>query len=225
MVKIEVENLEKTFNDKKVLKGIDFKVNKGEIIGFLGPNGAGKSTTINILTGATPRDKGNVLVENRDPEKHQNFIRKHSGIIPEREDPPSFLTVNEYLDFVSETRQTPINKEKWLKKFKLTGKESRLTKDLSKGDRQKLMLIQAFFHEPEIVFIDEPMINLDPFIQKKAKQQIQQYAENGGTVFLSTHYLSIVEDICTRTLLLKDGKISREIENPENLSEVIDVFE
>ena len=211
---IETENLEKSFGEVKALKDISLEVNEDEVVGLLGPNGAGKSTTIEILTGQIERDSGSVEVLGDDPENNPVEIRKKLGILPEREDPPSFLTGKEYFEFVSDIREREIDQELWIKKLRLEGKMDKLTRDLSKGERQKLMIVQAFFHEPELVFIDEPMINLDPVIQEEVKKL---FSDHSGTVFLCTHNIDLAEEVCDRVFFVKDGEVVEEIEDTENL--------
>ena len=216
---IKVEELAKNYGDVEALTSVDMEVEEGEIVGVLGANGAGKSTLVQILTGQIDRDSGTVDVLGLDPEKEPVKLRDKLGILPEREDPPSFLTGKEYLDFVADVRDEEIDKDHWEEEFNLEGKMDKLTYNLSKGERQKLMIVQALFHEPDLVFIDEPLVNLDPVIQERAKELFKQRREAGGTVFLCTHVVSLAEEICDRVFFLKDGEITEVIEEPENLTE------
>jgi ABC-2 type transport system ATP-binding protein len=201
------------------LTSVDMKVDEGEIVGVLGANGAGKSTLVQILTGQIDRDSGEVEVIVLDPERSPFELREKLGLLPEREDPPSFLSGSEYLDFVADVRDKDIDKSHWEKRFNLEGKMDKLTYNLSKGERQKFMIIQALFHEPDLVFIDEPLVNLDPVIQERAKDLFKQRKEAGGTVFLCTHVVSLAEEICDRVFFLKNGEVTEVIEEPENLTE------
>lgn len=219
MAVIDVEGLEKKYGDVKALNGIDLEVNKGEVIGVLGPNGAGKSTLMKTLTGQLEYDSGDVKVLGRDPEKESIEVKKRVGALPEREDPPSFLTGEEYFEFISEVRNTEIESEKWIEKLKLEGKMDKLTQDLSKGERQKLMIAQAFFHDPDLVFVDEPLVNLDPVVQERVKKLFTDKKENGGTVFLCTHVVSLAEELCDRVVFIEDGEVIEEVETIENLKE------
>lgn len=216
---IEVEDLKKSYGDVKALNGIDMEVQKGEIVGVIGPNGAGKSTLMKIITGQQDYDSGKVSAFGRDPEHESKEIKKRMGILPEREDPPSFLTGKEYFEFVSDIRETDFDTEAWIEKFNLEGKMDKPTLELSKGERQKLMISQAFFHEPELVFIDEPLVNLDPIVQERAKDLFKDRKEDGGTVFLCTHVISLAEELCDRVFFLKDGEVLDEITEVENLKE------
>lgn len=216
---IEADSLEKSYDDVDALDGINLKVEKGEIVGVIGPNGAGKSTLMKILTGQLDYDSGDVQVFGRDPQKEKIQIKKRMGILPEREDPPSFLTGREYFEFVSDIRKTDFDTESWVEKFNLEGKMDKPTLELSKGERQKLMIAQAFYHEPELVFIDEPLVNLDPIVQEEAKKLFRDRRDDGGTVFLCTHVISLAEELCDRVLFLKDGKVIDEITEVENLKD------
>ncbi|MFB6291963.1 MAG: ABC transporter ATP-binding protein [Candidatus Nanohaloarchaea archaeon] len=216
---IDAAQISKSYGDITALRDVSLEVEEGEIVGVLGPNGAGKSTLVEILTGQETRDSGSAEVMGIDPQENGRKLREKLGILPEREDPPSFLTGEEYLEFVSDIRGTRIDTGKWVERFRLKGKMDSLTRDLSKGERQKLMLVQAFFHEPELVFIDEPLINLDPIVQEEAKQLFREHRERGGTVFLCTHVVSLAEEVCDRVIFLKDGEVIDDLENVENLKE------
>lgn len=211
-----VENLEKSFGDIDALNGVSFILGKKEIVGLLGPNGAGKSTTIEVLTGQLERDSGDVEVLEIDPGEKPVELREKLGILPEREDPPSFLTGNEYLEFVSDIREMDIDTEKWVERMRLGGKMDKLTRDLSKGERQKLMVVQAFFHNPDLVFIDEPMTNLDPVVQEEVKDIFHGF---DGTIFLCTHNVDLAEEVCDRVLFIKDGEIIEKLDDTEDLRE------
>jgi ABC-2 type transport system ATP-binding protein len=216
---IEVEELEKSYGDVDALDGVDMEISKGEVVGVLGPNGAGKSTLMKILTGQMEYDSGTVKVFGRDPEKHRVEIKERMGVLPEREDPPSFLTGREYFEFVEDIRGTEFPIENWVEKLNLQGKMDNVTLELSKGERQKLMIAQAFYHDPELVFIDEPLVNLDPIIQERAKDLFRNRREDGGTVFLCTHVVSLAEELCDRVFFLKDGEVIEEVTDVENLKE------
>lgn len=216
---IEVRDLRKSYNDVEALKGVNMEVEEGEIVGILGPNGAGKSTLVKILTGQLDRDSGEVEVLGIDPGDYSVELRRDIGIVPEREDPPSFLTGYEYLKMISEIREKDLDTEMWVEEMNLEGKMDCVTRQLSKGERQKLMIIQAFFHEADLVFVDEPLINLDPLIQEKVKDIFTDRRDEGGIVFLCTHVVSLAEELCDRVLFLKDGEIIEEVEEVENLKQ------
>ena len=206
---IEVSKVSKLFNRFKALDEVSFKVKKGEFFGCFGPNGAGKTTLIRILTGQIPRTAGHVRVLGIDPTRNPIDVKKRIGIVPESESPPSFLTGWEYLYFVAHIRQLPdieAKIKKWLEFFDLTGHESTICKDLSKGMRQKLMLSAALIHEPELLVLDEPLINLDPIYQKRIKDHLKNYAKK-CTVFMCTHILEAAEKLCGNSVIMNRGKI------------------
>ena len=130
MAVIYVDGLEKSFGDVNALNGVELEVKKGEIVGVLGPNGAGKSSLMKALTGQLEYDSGNVSVLGRDPVKEPVEVKKRIGALPEREDPPSFLTGSEYFEFVSDVRETDIESDRWIEKLNLKGKLDKMTQDL-----------------------------------------------------------------------------------------------
>ncbi|MDY6770816.1 MAG: ABC transporter ATP-binding protein [Candidatus Nanohaloarchaea archaeon] len=218
MKAIQTHDLTKRFDDVDALKGLDLSVDKGELYGFIGPNGAGKTTTINVLTGQLNPTSGTSSVLGIDPVLAPVDVRSKVGILPEREDPPSFMTPREYFEFVAEVRDIDGIERRiavWAERLKFEEKLDSLNKDLSKGEKQKVMITQAFLHEPELVFIDEPLINLDPIIQERVKDFFQEYRDDGNTLFLSTHVLSLAEDICTRVGIIDQGELVAEMDRDE----------
>ncbi len=228
MVAIRVKNLRHMFGDVTALNGLSFEVEDGEFFGFIGPNGAGKTTTINVLTGQLEPDQGSVTVLGVDPVHEPVAVRERIGILPEREDPPSFLTPREYFDFVADVRGLDAVEhrvEEWVDRLRFRDKLDTMNMDLSKGEKQKVMVTQAFLHEPELVFIDEPMINLDPIIQEELKQFLTAYNEQGNTVFLSTHVLDLAEDVCSSVGIIDTGMLVDQTELADIEQETLtDVF-
>ncbi len=226
---IEAKNLMKTFGDLVAVNRISLLIGEGELFGLLGPNGSGKTTTIKLLTGQLKPTDGRIKVMGIDVIKHPVEVRKRIGIIPEQETPPSFLTAEEYLHFVGKIRGiNDVEREcRWWFKFLEMEEERRtLCKDLSRGMKQKLMFAQCFLHHPKLAFVDEPLMNLDPIMQRKVKNYLKNFAEDGGTIFFSTHVLEIAEEICTRVAIIYEGEIIYDISMEEirkegkNLEEV-----
>ena len=206
---LKADNVVKDFRDFR-LDNIHINIENGELYGFLGPNGSGKTTLIKILTGQIKPDEGSIKIVGINPVKNPLDVKKKIGIIPEQENPPSFMTVQEYLEFIANIRgikNPEIDIEEWLEFFEFKHQRDYLIKDLSRGTKQKLLAIQAFIHKPKLVFIDEPLINLDPAMQKKFKDFLVDYVGQNNTVFLSTHVLSIAEEIATRVAIVKKGRI------------------
>ena len=209
---IRTENITKEFGDLKAVDAVSLDVEKGSLFGLLGPNGSGKTTMIRMLTGQIKPSSGSAEVLGIDPANEGIRVRELVGIIPEQETPPSFLTAGEYLSFVAKIRKIDEKKleEKadwWFDYLDFADKKDVLCKDLSRGTRQKLMFAQAFLHEPEVALIDEPLINLDPVMQRKVKRFLEDYAGSGNTIFLSTHILEIAEEICTDFAILHKGRL------------------
>lgn len=207
---IEISHLAKEYGNVTAVRDITLNIGRGELFGLLGPNGSGKTTMIRLLTGQIRPTQGTARVTGLSIEKHPVEIRERVGIIPEQETPPSFLTAEEYLQFVAKIRNIPDADGRgdwWFRFLEFEDKIDVLCKDLSRGTRQKLMFAQAFLHRPELAFIDEPLINLDPIMQRKVKDFLGAYVKDGGTVFLSTHILEIAEEICTRVGIIHQGSI------------------
>ena len=210
---IEIKNLTKKYGDLKAVDNISLSVGEGELFGLLGPNGSGKTTMIKLMTGQLKPTEGNITVMGTDVLANPVEVRKLIGIIPEQETPPSFLTAEEYLHFVGKIRELDeieMRCDKWFDLLDFRNEKEVLCKDLSRGTRQKIMFAQAFLHEPKLAFIDEPLINLDPLIQKKVKDYLGEFVKNKGTIFLSTHVLEIAEEICTKIGIIYKGNIIHE---------------
>jgi ABC-2 type transport system ATP-binding protein len=163
-----------------------------------------------MLTGQILPNCGSIDVLGTNPIDNPLYTKEKVGIIPEQETPPSFLTVTEYLNFVASVRELDGASKKiknWLEFLDLKKEKDYIIKNLSRGTKQKILFIQAFIHEPKVVFIDEPLINLDPIMQKKIKKFLREYVAKENTIFLSTHILSIAEEICDEVCILRYGKI------------------
>ncbi|TLZ48623.1 MAG: ABC transporter ATP-binding protein [Methanobacteriota archaeon] len=210
MAAVEVRDLTKFFGSKPALRGVTLAVEEGEFFGLFGPNGAGKTTFLKILTGQLAPTKGDARVLGVDVVADPMAVKRAVGIVPEVESPPSYLTSFEYLYFVSRVRNLADPESRiarWLDFFDLEGVRHTICKDLSKGTRQKLMLAAAFLHEPKLLFLDEPFINLDPIYQRRVKDYLAEYVGDGRTVFMCSHLLDIAEKLCDRVGILSDGQL------------------
>lgn len=231
MTAVETEGLTKSFGDLTALDGLSLTVERGELFGLLGPNGAGKSTAIKILTGQLLPDEGQARVLGTDPTADPIGTRQQVGILPEREEPPSFMTPREYFSFVGSVRglDEQIVEERvqsWADRLSLSETFDTLVTDLSRGQQQKVMITAAFLAESDLVFIDEPLANLDPIIQERVRQFLTTYVEAGKTVFLSTHQIEVAEAICTRVGIINEGEMTADRE-PSSLDpdeSLLDLF-
>jgi ABC-2 type transport system ATP-binding protein len=207
---IEARDVSKSYGDVLAVNHVNLSVEKGALFGLLGPNGSGKTTMIKMLTGQTRPTGGTATVLGIDAEKDPVGVRGRVGIIPEQETPPSFLTAQEYLEFVAAVRKIPDIQAKadwWFEFLDFADKKNVLCKDLSRGTRQKLMFTQAFIHEPELALIDEPLINFDPIMQDLVKDYLAAYVKKGKTIFISTHILEVAEEICSGFAILHKGNL------------------
>ncbi|WP_226479804.1 ABC transporter ATP-binding protein [Natrinema amylolyticum] len=227
---IRVDGLRKSYGSVNAVDGMEFDVDRGELYGFLGPNGAGKTTTIRVLTGQIEPDAGDVSVLGTDPVADPIETRRKVGILPEQESPPSFLTPREYLEFVGEVRELDSDwiaaqTDIWAERLGFENKLDTLHTDLSRGQQQKVMIAQAFVHEPDVVFIDEPLANLDPLVQEQVKRFLVSYAAGDNAVFVSTHNIDVAEEICTRVGIVADGQLvtERSLEDGDDES-LLDIF-
>jgi len=206
---IEASDVSKCFGTTRVLQGVSLNVDEGEFFGLFGPNGAGKTTLLRVLTGQLMQDTGTVVtagVPNTEPIR----LKQRVGIVPEAETPPTFLTAQETLELTCMIRglddvQSRI--ERWIRFFDLKEKRDVLCRDLSKGERQKVMLAAAFIHEPGLLLLDEPFINLDPIYQRRVREYLQGVASEGRTVFMCTHILEIAERLCETVAVIHRGRV------------------
>lgn len=208
---IEVKNLCKKYGSNYAIKDVSFKIESGQIVGFLGPNGAGKTTTLNILTGYVAQSSGDVFINGIDIKEDPISAKKYIGYLPDT--PPLYqdLTVLEYLNFVYELKGFPkknkkIEVNRVMEKVKITDMQKRLTKNLSKGYRQRVGLAQAMLGNPEILILDEPTIGLDPKQIIEMRQLIKGLSKT-HTILFSSHILSEVSAICDKVMIINNGKL------------------
>jgi len=209
MAVVESDNLTKSFGNLRALDGVSFSVEKGEFYGLLGPNGAGKTTLTRIMTGQLAPDTGSARVLGVSC-LDSIAVKRQVGIVPEADTPPTFLTAQEFLELVCRIRKTgniEARVGKWLRFFRITDRADVLCRDLSKGQRQKVMLAAAFITDPKLLLLDEPFINLDPIYQKKVRKYLQDVVGRGRTVFMCTHILDMAERLCSRVAVINHGKI------------------
>lgn len=205
---INAHRLTKYYGKTTGIDQISFQVMKGEIFGFLGPNGAGKTTTIRLLLDLLRPTSGTVEIFNKDTKSGSLQIRKKCGYLPGNFQPYANMTVKEFLDFTAKIRNIkPVLQAELSQKFSLERNLSKKIKQLSHGNRQKLGLVQAFAHQPELVILDEPTIGLDPLMQDTFYELLHEYHNSGNTVFFSSHNLPEVEKICHRVAIIRSGKL------------------
>jgi ABC-2 type transport system ATP-binding protein len=208
---LNLEHVSKSFGSKDVLKDINFSVNSGEIIGYIGSNGAGKTTTIKIILGLIDDYQGDVFIFG-EKVKGQSEYKKRIGYVPEVSDMYDNLTAQEYLSFIG--MLYGIGEDKAVKKGKemmsVFGIDDAINGRIhtfSKGMRQKLSIITGMIHNPDILFLDEPLGGIDANSVLVFKEVLKNLKEEGKTIFYSSHILEVVEKLSDRILLINEGKI------------------
>ncbi len=221
---IKLENVTKKYGKFEALKGISFEVKEGEVVGLLGPNGAGKSTTMNIITGFIQQTSGTVVVDGYDVLKKPSKAKKLIGYMPEGVPLYSDLTVKEFVKYMAELKGMPKKQikesvNKILEETGLTDVQNKLTRNLSRGYKQRVSLAGTLVSNPKVIILDEPTVGLDP----KQVTEIRELIKNLGkehTVILSSHILSEVSQICNRVVIINKGEIVA-IDTPENLEKQV----
>lgn len=209
---ISIRNLQKNYGEKKVLKGINLDIYRGEIIGYIGPNGAGKSTTLKILIGTLGDFSGEVSILGYDVTKDVMEVKKHIGYVPENAMLYEVLTPMEYLLFIGrlyhlEDAQIEKRATELLSLFGLSEVIDTRMSTFSKGMRQKVLLISGLIHNPEIIFLDEPLSGLDANAVILVKEILAKLKEAGKTILYSSHIMDVVEKLSDRIVIINNGEI------------------
>jgi len=209
---LELLNLEKTFGNFTAVNRINLKINKGELFGFLGPNGAGKTTTIKMIAGLLSPSFGNIYLDGIDVWQKPIESKMKIGYIPDQPFLYDKLTGKEFLYFSGGLYN--LSKERIKNKISELSEQLKIgdwinkrSEEYSQGMRQRIVIASAFLHEPELLIVDEPMIGLDPQSAFDVKKILTEKAKNGTTIFMSTHSLNVVEEICTHVGIINKGNI------------------
>jgi len=214
---IRIENLIKYYGEKAALKGINLEIKKGEIFGLLGPNGAGKTTTIKILTGQVLPQSGKVEIMGKDLFTKGEELKPQFGVVPEDTNLYERLTVEQNLSFFCRLYQCDLNRiKKYLKEVQLDEERNTRIKNLSKGMKQKILLLRALLHSPNILFLDEPTSGLDPSSAESIHKILRKLNEQGISILLTSHNMEEVDKLCHRVAFLDRGEIVVQ-GNPEDL--------
>jgi ABC-2 type transport system ATP-binding protein len=208
---IEIQNLQKSFGEFRAVDGVSFSVKPGEVLGFLGPTGAGKSTTMRMITGFLTPTGGAVRIAGVDVNVDPISAKKRIGYLPEGAPLYSDMTPRTLLEFIAEAREIPSAErasriEMIAAKVNITGVLDQQIETLSKGYKRRVGLAQAIIHDPEILILDEPTDGLDPNQKHEVRQLIQEMSKD-KVIILSTHILEEVEAVCTRAIIITQGKV------------------
>ena len=206
---IRVEDYHKTYREMVAVAGLSFHVPPGGVLGLIGPNGAGKTTTMRALAGIIRPTRGRLFVAGHDVVDDPIAAKRELAYIPD--DPKLFdaLTVWEHLEFTAgayRVANSVPRGESLLRQFELEEKRDTLAQELSRGMRQKVAICCAYLHDPKVILFDEPLTGLDPHAIRTLKGSIARRAEEGASVMVSSHLLSLVEDLCTHLLILNKGQ-------------------
>ena len=217
---IKAENITKTFGDFTAVDHISFEVKKGEIFGFLGANGAGKTTAMRMLSGLSIPSSGTATVAGFDVYTETEKIKKNIGYMSQKFSLYGNLTVKENLNFFGGIYGIPrknlkIKRDLLIQELGLENEKNKLVSELPLGWKQKLAFSVAIFHEPQIVFLDEPTGGVDPVTRRQFWNMIYDASDRGITIFVTTHYMDEAE-YCDRVSIMVDGKIAA-LDTPANL--------
>jgi len=209
---IQIVGLSKTFGDFKAVNDISLEIEKGTIFAFLGTNGAGKTTTIRMMTGVLKPTKGTVYIGGYDIQKNPIEAKIQMGVIPDRPYIYGKLTGGEFLHFMADLYKVP-NKladkkiNELLEHYDLTNWRNELIDGYSHGMKQRLLMCASQVHDPKLLVVDEPMVGLDPRGARLLKDTFRKKAKEGLTIFMSTHSLSVAEEVADKLAIIKNGEI------------------
>ncbi|MDY0211050.1 MAG: ABC transporter ATP-binding protein [Acholeplasma sp.] len=209
---LEIQNVSKSYGQKKANDQISLSILPGDIYGFVGHNGAGKTTLLKAIAGIIDFDEGSIMVLNKSVKKDPIGVKKEIAYIPDNPDVYESLSGIQYLNFIGDVfnvsaieRQTLI--EKYANMFELKEVLSHPISSYSHGMKQKLVIISALIHKPKVLLLDEPFVGLDPKASFLLKETFRQLCEEGASIFFSTHVLEVVEKLCNKVAIIKQGKI------------------
>lgn len=209
---LKIEHLTKKYDQYKAVDDLSLHIERGYIYGFIGHNGAGKTTTLKAVAGIMPFDEGEIIINGKSMKSHALECKQIMAYIPDNPDLYEYLTGIQYLNFIADVYQ--VSKEEREKRISQYGDMFDLTSDLaqpisaySHGMKQKLAIISAFIHQPQLILMDEPFVGLDPKASHLLKQIMRDHCDRGGAIFFSTHVLEVAEKLCDRIAIIKQGKL------------------
>ena len=210
MSRLEIQNISKSYQDKKVLDNISFNIPKGSIFGLLGPNGAGKTTLLRIITGIFASDEGTVKIDGKLTDLLSNSAT--IGYMPEERGLYKKMKVEEQAIYLAQLKGMSYSDAKksvsyWIERLGMQAWKHKKLEELSKGMGQKLQFVCTVVHNPNLIILDEPFTGLDPLNADLIKNEIYELAKNGATILFSTHRMEQVEEICQQIVLINQGKM------------------
>ncbi|MFV0380249.1 MAG: ABC transporter ATP-binding protein [Anaerorhabdus sp.] len=207
-----IENFKKSYGNKEVIKNLSLEVAKGEIFGFIGHNGAGKTTTIKCIAGILDFNGGNITVDGVSIKDNPVDCKRKIAYLPDNPDLYENLTGIKYINFICDIFDVDNNNrgekiDALAKDFEIYTKLGDTISSYSHGMKQKIAVIAALIHEPKLLILDEPFVGLDPKSSFILKEKMKQLCESGSSIFFTSHVLEVVEKLCHRVAILKDGDI------------------
>ena len=211
---LKIENLTKTYGDKKAVDNLSIHIKPGEIYGFIGHNGAGKTTTLRSIAGIMQCEEGTITIDGHSIKEEPLACKKIMAYIPDNPDLYEFMSGIQYLNFIADifgvdvsTRDERIHRYTDL--FEITNVLDDAISSYSHGMKQKLAIVSAWIHEPKLILMDEPFVGLDPKASHILKQMMREFCDQGNAILFSTHVLEVAEKLCDRVAIIKDGKLIR----------------
>lgn len=227
---LNIENLSKSYGEKKAVIDLSIHIAPGEIYGFIGHNGAGKTTTLKACAGILQFDKGEIFVDGVSMKKDPIGCKKKMAYIPDNPELYDFMTGLQYLDFIADIYGVTIEERKerihkYASAFEIEKDLPALISSYSHGMKQKLAIISAWIHSPKLIMMDEPFVGLDPKAAKLLKDMMREVCDNGGAIFFSTHVLDVAEKLCDKVAIIKKGELIRsgtmeQVKGDESLEDV-----
>lgn len=227
---LKIEHLTKKYGEKTAVEDLSLHILKGEIYGFIGHNGAGKTTTLKSIVGILQFEEGEIRIDGDSIQENPLACKKKIAYIPDNPDLYEFMTGVKYLHFIADifgvdehTRQERIRK--YVDLFEITSDLAQPIASYSHGMKQKLAIIAAWIHNPELIIMDEPFVGLDPKASHILKGMMREVCDEGGAIFFSTHVLEVAEKLCDKVAIIKNGKLIRsgtmeEVKGDDSLEEV-----
>lgn len=227
---LRIENLTKTYGEKKAVDNLSLHIAPGEIYGFIGHNGAGKTTTLKAVVGILQFDKGEVFIKGESVRKNPLACKQKIAYIPDNPDLYEFMTGIKFLNFIADIFGVPEEKRqerirKYADLFEMTENLAQPIASYSHGMKQKLAIISAWIHEPKLIIMDEPFVGLDPKAAHILKQMMREICDEGGAIFFSTHVLEVAEKLCDKVAIIRNGQLiqsgtMQEVKGDDSLEEV-----
>ena len=227
---LRIENISKSYGNKKAVDGLSLRIHPGEIFGFIGHNGAGKTTTLKAVCGILRFENGDIYVDGDSVKTNPLACKKKLAYIPDNPDLYAFMKGIQYLQFVADVYQIPAEERtarirELAMAFGLYDDLAESISAYSHGMKQKLAIIAALMHKPKLLIMDEPFVGLDPKATFTLKEMMREFCRQGNAIFFSTHVLDVAEKLCDKVAIIKNGKLIKvgtmdEVKGDDSLEEV-----